>query len=565
MDQSKRKRSYPIISTEEDYKEGKIKCEEEQDHKFAIKDEWLKEWSEVEDLKVDLAIKLSDKSHLIKKEAEDIDDLTQKHSGQTSANNHSATTRRSNTTKPCSPEQKNKVLEGASCQDSPVSDRPENLCSYKCLKCGKLLNSWNALKVHSRRTSKCPRRVLMSRVKEHISKTVHYACKLCSSSVLCDLTFIKSHVQNSHKMKLLDYIQIFHPKFTLQSTYSKHEIGNFCVYQCEQCEKQFQGWKSLKKHAKFASHVISSKRNRNNSLKVVFHQCKICKSRLFCEQPALHDHMKRAHCLSLEGYCQKYQCLLVEKKEESIVKSLQVSNSVGNLCEFKCNICNIHFYTGTTFQAHRLKARHNVSINLVQGLVRGFSYKCDICSKVLLCDRQIIFSHMKKCHNINIREIHPMLHEKQYNEFWEAFTKDIPVSSSVYKQLTLPLGEIPIHETTSVIGNLCKFSCPHCDIWTSHCYASLLYHLKTIHQKPAKYSQSLVKLARYHACLLCPKAVLNDRHVLKNHLKQRHGKSIVEYENIFIRHGGKTLPSFRTWMKEKNHISQTGLKKKQPK
>ncbi len=547
MDQSNRKRSYPMISTEEEYKEVKIKCEEEQDHQFAIKDEWLKEWSEVEDLKVDLAIKLSDESHLIKKEAGDINSLTQKYSGQSSTNNISAIKRRNNTTKPCSS------------QDSPVSHRPENLCSYKCPKCGKLLNSWNSFKDHSRRTSKCASRVLMSRVKEHVSKTVHYACKLCSSSVLCDLTFIKSHIYNSHKMRLLEYMQIFYPKnidYAPNRTYSKHEIGNLCVYQCEQCEKQFPAWSSLRRHAKFASHEISSKRNKKNSPKIVYHQCKVCNKVLICEHSVLQVHMEKTHLLSLKGYCKKYLCLLVEKKEEieSILKSLQVSNSVGNLCEFKCSKCNSYFFSGTSFKAHRLKARHNFSANesLTQSLVRGFSYKCDKCSNVLLCDRQIIFHHMKTSHSVNIRKNYPNLHLKQYNEFCKAFAKDIPVSSFVYGQLILPVTKIPIKEITSIIGNLCKFSCPHCDIWSSHCYASLMRHLKTIHQGPAKYSPSLVKLARYHSCLLCPKAVLNDRYVLKNHLKSRHDRSIKEYENIFKRHGGKTLPSFRTWIKEKD-------------
>ncbi len=165
----------------------------------------------------------------------------------------------------------------------------------------------------------------------------------------------------------------------------------------------------------------------------------------------------------------------------------------------------------------------------------------------------VIHRHLKSLHGAKARKIHKILdssRRKQYDNLRSSFIRNTPVSTTIWTKAILPISKIPLAEITSRIGNLCKFSCPTCESRYFQCYSGLRQHIKLIHQSGIKYSSSLLSgLARCHACLLCPMAMLGDRYIIAAHLAGKHKISIKEYERIFQRNGGKTLPTYTDWIK----------------
>ncbi len=109
--------------------------------------------------------------------------------------------------------------------------------------------------------------------------------------------------------------------------------------------------------------------------------------------------------------------------------------------------------------------------------------------------------------------------------------------------------QIPIKEITATIGNLCNFLCPHCDTKIFYSWRILTKHVKSFHHKKLTYSSSIVNTAQYHSCLICPKAILCDRFILLRHLREKHKMSLSKYEQIYVKHGGKILPTYQAWLK----------------
>ncbi len=148
---------------------------------------------------------------------------------------------------------------------------------------------------------------------------------------------------------------------------------------------------------------------------------------------------------------------------------------------------------------------------------------------------------------------------EQYKHFCKSFLEGIPVSLKIHNRWILPITNVSITETTSIIGNLCTFSCPKCDskpVFES--WRSIVRHISHLHQEKTFFSasSSLAVTARYHACLLCPVAILSDRVFLTNHLKMEHEMKLSKYESVFKKHGGKILPTYPKYLKEKEDALQ---------
>ncbi len=437
-------------------------------------------------------------------------------------------------------------------QGDMVSENFSNLCSFICPKCSKKIRSWHQLNVHCKNDSDCHTKISGLEVTKLIVEKVFHVCKLCSVNVLCDTFFIKRHVQDNHGVSAKWYIKKFaldRAKLTHSGTYSE-SIGNLCVYQCGTCHKQSTNLALLRQHLKNFLHT------KESMIKKVFHQCNICHKTFLCIRDVLRYHFKKVHNISLLEYCKRTGCDMANSRE-ILMNSLKLSKWIDNLCIFACSYCKNNFGSSRRLKRHKIETGHNNKRGqqtYVTSLVRGYSYKCAKCSKLLLCDKQIIKGHMSSRHKIlpkaimitNAQEI-----RVEYKELCQSFMEGLPVSTTVHDILTLPANQVPINELTSTIGNLCTFSCPNCESKKFNCWAELRKHFKFTHKIGIKYSSSLVVTARYHACLLCTNAVLSDRYILTCHLTARHKMAISKYEEVFRRHGGQILPSFRTWLNDK--------------
>ncbi len=216
---------------------------------------------------------------------------------------------------------------------------------------------------------------------------------------------------------------------------------------------------------------------------------------------------------------------------------------------FFCNVCDKMFNRWSSLRRHREIEKHHILSyrSKVLSLAKGYSYMSKCCAKLLLCDKDIIKAHMKKCFKKNTNgEMRNV--KKQYNEFCKSFIDKIPVSTKKYCKMTVPVRKIPTMELTSTIGNLCTFVCSHCSsqkFFSS--YSQLQDHTKNVHLKGNSFDSSLLVTARYHAWLKCPRAVLSDRYILSIHLQKYHNRSLHNYEQVFRKNGGTILPTYEKY------------------
>ncbi len=84
------------------------------------------------------------------------------------------------------------------------------------------------------------------------------------------------------------------------------------------------------------------------------------------------------------------------------LKYATLSDKVLNLCEFQCPECKKKFLSRKSIRRHFMETDH-FKIKRQQCLntflVKVVGYKCDFCSKTLLCEKGTILNHFKNSHN----------------------------------------------------------------------------------------------------------------------------------------------------------------------
>ncbi len=370
-------------------------------------------------------------------------------------------------------------------------------------------------------------------------------------SALCLLAIFFGVVPDTMFFRCCDAVPCVPQK---KITYSSRVIGGLSVYTCKHCGHEFRVGLSLRRHM-VTKHSISGYLSVRKSLsKVVYHECKLCLRRILCESNSLRRHFKAVHSVSLAEYSKKMGCSLVRaekpKNPASYLKSLKRSNKIDNMCIFVCSVCNKRYFTFPSFKSHVLLHHSMQPWDLSKSLVEGRSYKCKLCSLLLLCDKGTIGLHYRQRHNLTqhsdggFKSAANVTLEK-YNELRDLFLRNTPVSSKIWDRTVIDVRSIPIKERNSKIGNLCQFKCSSCDnLFT--CWDILRRHLKVKHQLLLKFTPSILHTARYHCCLMCPRAVLSDRTFLSRHLDS-HNMKLPEYEMIFRKNGGEVLPNLRNW------------------
>ncbi len=439
------------------------------------------------------------------------------------------------------------------CQGAPISEKVLSLCKFKCPECAQLLNSWSAVERHHQKHHQ-KTKVKLVNVNDFLLKPVSHICKICSSYILCDSVFFKRHLR-LHNISINQYVKMVGKEISKNvphALYSNEKIGNLCVFQCDECNMKLRNTSTMIGHKK-RNH--GSKTDfKKCMIKRIYHKCNLCHRSITCDMNYLSDHFKRAHGISPKEYCKQTGCTLVffgqHPNFKSILQTLPSSKKLERSCIFSCKKCQKGFIHFGSFKDHIKRHHKGKQYGLEESLKAGFSYQCESCPSIMLCDRFIISKHLSQMHNLKSNDVNFPLNtwRKQYDNFCKSFKESIAISSKVWETTAIVVGKIPKEEMSSVIGNLCTFKCPTCFSKHFSSWAKLNYHLKMIHSQSAKFCPSLVVEARYHSCLLCPKAVLSDRHILSCHLRQSHEIGLKKYEKTFLQNGGKALPVFNDWL-----------------
>ncbi len=541
-------------------------------------DNFLREWTEPNDDKKDLNIKyeantVAQESDIeLEKESEGTDeemnepeDVSTKDGAQKSTKDCEIAKNRGYKTKMVPKKRvKQHVLQldlllRKLCKSAPVFPNPSSKCVFKCPDCGEDFKQWEALKQHFK-TSQCTRKITILNVAEFLTEPACHKCMICSETVLCDPYFLRRHFLIFHSLTITNYTEkfkFFRINAGKERTYSNDIIGNLCVYKCLDCQRRFNFRNSFRHHIRSSLHKKSANYN-DHVEKYVYHKCKLCKSTIACEKRSLHSHFKHCHGISQEEYCKVTSCVMAQDDDDDTVllKSLKVSTSAKNLCTFACGVCKAEFKRWRHLKEHRKLKKHKLgkvtSLSSKACFVKGYSYQCKICLKYLFCDQMLIYNHMNRRHQGSLPEDaeSPNKRDTEYEDLFNTFLKDLPISKA-QRKMAVPLSQIGIKKTTSTIGNFCTFLCQHCGTSNFTSWRALMWHLEKVHGLGCKYSPSLVVTARYHSCLICPTAVLNDRNLITNHVRKNHKISLTKYESTFKSYGGKTLPSYKGWMKAK--------------
>ncbi len=96
----------------------------------------------------------------------------------------------------------------------------------------------------------------------------------------------------------------------------------------------------------------------------------------------------------------KFKCTL----EANSLPNDQVTRDVGNLCFFKCLRCQKSNMSFRCLSSHYLnKHKENIQYK-IQNVVEARYHKCHVCQKILLCDLEMIRSHVQHRHSLKRHE-----------------------------------------------------------------------------------------------------------------------------------------------------------------
>ncbi len=286
-------------------------------------------------------------------------------------------------------------------------------CTFKCQKCSFTSLSWNSLATHSKR--KHNEILKMSEFEQYVTVVHVYVCKICSEKVLCDNQFLQHHFKGKHGYNLTEYREKFdcnaekkelenNTKTKInEASVLKNSATGKCTFKCQNCDLTSNAWNEFKKHAMKKHNVaLKMKDFVQYATTLYVYHCKICFDKVVSDFAFLTSHFISHHSMTLTQYRRKFDCK--ETLKETYFKVLETgrlsANQIGDLCTFKCPKCSRVFPSSHKFTLHCSKENcalkyERTTFGKYRYIAHVVVHKCKICSKLLLCDRTTIRSHVR--------------------------------------------------------------------------------------------------------------------------------------------------------------------------
>ncbi len=256
-------------------------------------------------------------------------------------------------------------------------------------------------------------------------------------------------------------------------------VASMCQYKCKECEKVFINRTSIGRHFKRTKHDFMGQKNLNKYLvSVVAHKCHICSEKILCDKSVIRSHLRNKHNMeSLKDYINimnvRYEKLEDKKAREfsqflnALEKKYEVTETVGNDCEYSCPTCDFSCIRWGKLLKHITTKSHGPILQPTKYVTKVTVYKCCVCGKLILCDKQIFCTHLEK-HNMttncyktsygipNSKSMFDQYHLKLKT----ALKGIVPIKPK--SKITMPKDVLPNCKTTRSIGNLTFFKCLRC-------------------------------------------------------------------------------------------------------
>ncbi len=329
-------------------------------------------------------------------------------------------------------------------KNAPVSETAATrLCTFKCTECPVTYNGWLSYSAHLKThfEGQHKPKPAMSDYKRYLVKAVIHICRICSAQVICDYSFLETHLKTNHKITLVQYKEKYNchggwtfdnQKLLENGRLSKNEIGNLCKFWCPNCKLSIKSLTTLWSHKNNSGEKCkgSARSCKSEYLKkVITHKCLICSKLLLCDARAIRKHISGSHNMtSLKEYAKKTKCTIIggstngdKIKEVKIdVNKVPVSKKVGNLCKFKCNHCQCLTLRWPKMRNH-LKNAHSSDFikHWSKYICKIVMHKCMICQEKILNDKSFLYRHLqiKHCKGLSLYvKDHKLTNVKHYDD-----------------------------------------------------------------------------------------------------------------------------------------------------
>ncbi len=311
---------------------------------------------------------------------------------------------------------------------------------------------------------------------------------------------------------------------------SETASNGLCQFDCLECHESFFMWRNLHNHAQKEHSTCLVKANFENYLyKAVVHVCKICSQRVLCDYTFLTAHMRWKHHLSIIEYRKNYDFSISQTAEQANLQKLleksEISEKIiGNLCTFRCTGCKRMYKSIQAFTKHTnsrsftcpLKGQN---LKWQTSLEKVIAHRCELCSKLILCDTRMIKSHMVGAHGIKTIG--------KYAKPTGSTLKppDSPDPAPFFTSITQHESVLTLQD----IGNHCTFRCSKCGHVSSQ-WTHMTMHLKKTGHGPwtNMWHRYISKIVR-HECKICKRKILNDCEFLAFHVRSYHRLTLSDY------------------------------------
>ncbi len=345
------------------------------------------------------------------------------------------------------------------------------------------------------------------------------------------------------------------------------EIGNLCLFECYKCNTNFDSCYGLTKHANQKHFRLpcdgTIRKLIKRSLKIArYHSCRVCNKTILCDLKYIDQHVSQ-HKIHMKDYMvMKTPNQLQSFKEKFVtiydyrfsgqsltttescnVPSESITTAVENLCLFQCDKCQGRFNNTSTFRHHLTKCKGNNKFD-PKYVSKALFHKCRLCGLIMLCDKALLWRHLRATHAIALSDYSTTNLLKHMNE--GKMIRDVQITPKNHLDLVpavMPLericnkkGSLADNLTTRMIGNLCLFACDICE-FRSKLWGGMKNHNAYSNHGPghSRFDPKYLKEARYHECKICEQVMLCDKSVIKNHIKNIHGIRLLEkYENLSV-------------------------------
>jgi hypothetical protein len=400
------------------------------------------------------------------------------------------------------------------------SEQAGSFCKYKCFVCGTIFPSHSTIRDH---LYKNPSHRSMKSISAHLVSAVGHECRLCRKKLLNEKLYLGYHLRGCHKISLAAYTRKFNCKKVpilsedarafktiVEDAPLSESLGSFCEFKCIVCKKTLGASDGLKRHLRRSKH---GKFLAKNIVRAVSYKCVLCNEKMLCDALIVAKHVNLKHKMLLKDYKDKF-CVTASDTQ---LKKAPFSKDIANLCPFKCLHCEEGLFNSSRRLQIHLKNNHDVQQRLLSNAIRNYivdmvCHKCQICSKVILCDNLIMSNHLYGNHKALLTE-----YRKAYNCLMNL------------TRLKIPNEILEMAPLSEAVTSLCKMKCLSCHkIYNS--VSGLRSHL-TAHPTHGKIRLLLNHITKMvvHKCKLCGQLILCDSSCFTYHFKKSHGISVAAY------------------------------------